>query len=232
MLKRAIRISGFLMAAALIVTPAQAQGFEASVFGGSTTSEGIEATETRVIGGVAYNNLDIVSGGSWGFTAGGFVTPNVELEFLWSRQFSSFEANGPSSKIKLADVSVDNFHGNFVYNWGESGAPLRPFFFGGLGATHYDPGSPNTTLPIVNPLASGTVQSATKFSSTWGAGVKYYIHNIGAKAMLRWTPTYIKSDAGGLWCDPYYPTCWVVGNPDYSQQFEFSGGVTVRFGGF
>ena len=88
----------------------------------------------------------------------------------------------------------------------------------------YDPSLPN----------SGTISkigSETRFSSTWGAGVKFYpMPLIGVKTMLRWTPTYIKTDSEGLWCDPYYPTCWVVGEPDYSNQFTFSAGVTLRIG--
>ena len=44
----------------------------------------------------------------------------------------------------------------------------------------------------------------------------------------RWTPTYIKSDAEGWWCDPYWG-CYVVGNPQYSYQLELSGGITLRF---
>jgi hypothetical protein len=78
---------------------------------------------------------------------------------------------------------------------------------------------------------SASIDGETQFSSTWGAGVKYYPGKaVGIKAQARWTPTYIKSDPGGLWCDPYYPTCWVLADPDYSNQFELSVGVTLRFG--
>ena len=68
-----------------------------------------------------------------------------------------------------------------------------------------------------------------RFSWTFGGGVKAYATpNLGFKAMVRWTPTYIKSDPAGYWCDPFYG-CWVLGDADYSQQFEMSGGVTFRF---
>ncbi|MET0213234.1 MAG: hypothetical protein ABW292_09540 [Vicinamibacterales bacterium] len=39
---------------------------------------------------------------------------------------------------------------------------------------------------------------------------------------------YIKSDAAGWWCDPYWG-CYLVGDPQYSNQFGFTGGVTIRF---
>jgi len=45
---------------------------------------------------------------------------------------------------------------------------------------------------------------------------------------VRWTPTYIKSDAAGWWCDPYWG-CYLVGNAQYSNQFDINGGVTFRF---
>jgi hypothetical protein len=32
----------------------------------------------------------------------------------------------------------------------------------------------------------------------------------------------------GWWCDPYWG-CYLVGNSQYSNQFQFTGGVTVRF---
>jgi hypothetical protein len=163
-------------------------------------------------------------------TAGAFLGPNWELEFLWHRQFSTLEISDPAPARKLANQNVDNYHGNLVYNWGEPDAKARPFFFFGLGATHYTPGDYDSGIPSSSALAR--IQSVSRFSSTWGGGIKVYpARNIGVKGTFRWTPTYIKSDAAGLWCDPFYPTCWVVGDADYSNQLEFSGGVTFRFGG-
>ena len=43
-----------------------------------------------------------------------------------------------------------------------------------------------------------------------------------------WTPTYIKSDPEGYWCDPYWG-CYTVADAEYSNQFELSGGITLRF---
>ena len=59
--------------------------------------------------------------------------------------------------------------------------------------------------------------------------MKFYLAPaVGLKLTARWTPTYIKSSASGYWCDPFYG-CWVLGDPDYSHQFDISGGVTIRF---
>jgi opacity protein-like surface antigen len=222
-------VGAALTLALVTAAPARAQRFEASVSGGYTFSEGVELSEVRLVNGNLFEDLDITSGGSWGFTVGYFVTPNVEIEFLYGRQFSSLEAGGEFAvDTKIADMSVDNYHGLFTYNYGESDARMRPFVFGGLGATHYSPG--DVTLDFVPSGVQGSLDTATKFSTTWGGGVKFYPSpNVGVKVTGKWTPTYIKSDAGGLWCDPFYPTCWVIADVDYSNQFEFSGGVTFRF---
>jgi hypothetical protein len=51
---------------------------------------------------------------------------------------------------------------------------------------------------------------------------------LGARFNFHWIPTYIKSDAVGWWCDPFWG-CYVVGNAQYANQLEFSGGVVFRF---
>ena len=52
--------------------------------------------------------------------------------------------------------------------------------------------------------------------------------HVGGRVGVRWTPTYIKSDAAGYWCDPYWG-CYVVGDAQYSNQFDINGGITLRF---
>jgi opacity protein-like surface antigen len=224
------RIVAVAALVAVGVVRAQAQApprVEIAFETGYTASEGIQTSSARIIGGQVYNDLDIKSGANFGFLAGVYVTPNAEVEFLWNRQLSQFDASNPAPSQLLADVSVDNYHGNFVYNWFESDAKVRPFLFGGIGATHYSPGDP-VSLPKVT-SATG-IDSATKFSFTWGGGVKLYpTPHFGVRLSARWTPTYIKSDAGGIWCDPYYGPCWVLADPDYSNQFAINGGVTFKF---
>jgi len=75
----------------------------------------------------------------------------------------------------------------------------------------------------------GEIGGNAKFSGTFGAGLKLYPgRHAGVRLQARWTPTYIKSDSEGYWCDPYWG-CYTVGNAQYSNQFELTGGITLHF---
>ena len=50
----------------------------------------------------------------------------------------------------------------------------------------------------------------------------------GIRLEARWTPTYIKSDSEGWWCHPYWVNP-VGSDAQYANQFELSGGITLRF---
>jgi len=213
------RIAAVLAGIWLLAQPLSAQKVEVSFNVGYTLSEGIQGEERNILG-LIYDRAEVNSGGSFHFTVGFFVNPKAQVEFLYGRQSSKLTAEGPAPKADISDLDVNNYHGNFVYNWGEEDAKVRPFAFIGLGATNYSFGNRPNGQPI---------DSETKFSTTWGGGVKFYLAPaVGVKFTARWTPTYIKSSASGYWCDPFYG-CWVLGDPDYSHQFEMTGGITFRF---
>ena len=135
------------------------------------------------------------------------------------------EIDSVIGKRNLTGMKVNNYHGVFTYNWGYSDSTVRPFFYAGLGATQ----------STFDDFMGFDIESSTKFSTTWGGGVKVYpTPRFGINFTARWTPTYIKSDPGGLHCSPYwnpwYPGgCVVLGDPDYANQFDLSAGVSVRF---
>ena len=52
--------------------------------------------------------------------------------------------------------------------------------------------------------------------------------NFGIRLGVRSTPTYIKSDSAGGWCDPYWG-CYIVADAQSPNQWEFNGGITLRF---
>jgi opacity protein-like surface antigen len=119
-----------------------------------------------------------------------------------------------------------NYHGYVSVVFGDSHAKVRPFALGGAGVTHFGEVKTTTVAGV-----DRTIGGQTQFSTKWGAGVKIYPSpRVGLRVAFTWVPTYIKSDAAGWWCDPFWG-CYTVGSSQYSNQFEFSGGVTFRFGG-
>ena len=77
----------------------------------------------------------------------------------------------------------------------------------GMGATHY------ASVDFVGLGAQRTIPGQTQFSTTWGAGVKAYpSQHFGVRFGAQWTPTYIKTDAEGWWCDLYWG-CYLTGDP-------------------
>ena len=211
-------VSLIVVIMACLASPAMAQSrVEVGGFVGWVISDGVPISTTAV-NGVTYTRADPKDAQSFGFTFGVYVTPQVEVEFLWSRQMSALEVSGSGATLS-GDMTVDNYHGNFVYNFGESDMKVRPFVFGGLGATAYGAARfPNKTLT-----------SDTQFSWAVGGGIKAFMsEHVGFKGMVRWTPTYIKTVGAGWWCDPWFG-CYPAGTPYYANQFEFSGGIVARF---
>jgi opacity protein-like surface antigen len=154
---------------------------------------------------------------SWGARLGFNLTPNVEIGGLFNLQSTDLEASGVVSLS--VPQKIYNYHGYFAYNFGDSDAKARPYVLGGLGATQY--GSLQT--------AAGDIGGETQFSTTWAAGVKIFPSpNFGIRLEARWTPTYIKSDPEGYWCDPYWG-CYTVADAEYANQYELSGGIILRF---
>ena len=218
---------------------AQDHKFEFKPFFGYTTSSGVDITPQTLPGNVAVDRVSPKSSFSWGLQFDYLASEHFAIGFLYDQQMSKLRGRtslpspspatipGVPGDVDFADMNTYNYHGVFTYNAGAEDSPIRPFFFGGLGATRYSPGD---LYPIVDPFeGSSSIESSTRFSTTWGGGVKAYASpNVGFQFMMRWTPTYIKTDATGFWCNPWWG-CWVVGNDQYSHQLELSGGVVFRF---
>ncbi len=189
---------------------------------GWTFSDGVSGNTLLAPDGNAYSRLDPADAASFGFNVGFFATPQVEVGFMYGRQMSKLQAGGTNT-LDIGDMAISTYHGYFAYNFGESDAPLRPYIYGGLGMTSY--------ADVTTNIGGGThtLPGPNRFSTTWGGGVKmFFSPNAGVQAGINWTPTYIKSDAAGWWCDPWFG-CYLVGNAQYSNQFQFNGGVTLKF---
>jgi opacity protein-like surface antigen len=214
-----------VIVAALVLTagPAMAQGkVEVSGIFGWTFSDGVTGDSVTAPDGNKYNAVDLKDSMNWGLMFGVMANPNVEIGFMFNQQQSALRLEG--TKVRdLGDMSINSYHGYFGYNFGDADAKLRPYILGGIGATNY--GAVNYTDAAGKP---GSTSGATQFSTTWGAGVKFYPSaHVGLRFGMRWTPTYIKSDPGGYWCG--YWGCYVTSSAQYANQFDFSGGVTIRF---
>jgi opacity protein-like surface antigen len=215
-------LTAMLVALAVATASAQDPRVEISATAGWTFSDGVSGAGVTVPGVGVFDRIDPKDAFSWGARLGFLVNPNVEVGFLYDQQSTKLQVGGTST-FDLGDLSLHNYHGYFAYNFGDADAQVRPYVLAGAGATQYG---------TISVSAGGTqrdISGNTKFSSTWGAGVKLFPSpRVGLRLEGRWTPTYIKSDAAGWWCDPYWG-CYVVSNAQYSNQFELSGGLTLRF---
>ncbi len=230
---RRLLILGLVLMLGVTLAVAQDKKFEVSPYIGGTLSDGVDVDPTSIPGTEPPLTVDRVSpksGLSWGVGFDFLATENFAVGFNFSQHFSKLRAGLQEGGDRdLADLDVFNYHGTFTYNIGDEQAPVRPFVFGGLGATQYRSG--DLELADVPSPAQTVTVSETRFSTTWGGGVKFQPNqSVGFKLTGRWTPTYIKTDPAGIWCDPYWwGACWVVGNSQYSNQFELSAGVVFRF---
>jgi opacity protein-like surface antigen len=185
-------------------------------------SDGVTFSGIRAGDGNVYDTIEPADAFAWGLQVGIFATPNVEVGALFDRQSTTLDVGGTSSR-SIGDMNLDNYHGYVAYNFGEPDARIRPYVLLGAGVTNYG------SVPFSVGGFSGETEGNSQFSTTWGAGLKIYPSpRLGLKLGVRWTPTYIKSDATGWWCDPYWG-CYVTGDAQYANQFQFGGGLMLRF---
>jgi len=106
-------------------------------------------------------------------------------------------------------MTAQQLHGDVVYRFGAAGARTQPFVFGGLGATFFQ---------------SNDLPTETKLSLGLGGGVKAFVwQDVGLLGQVRYKPTFLNDESAGDFCDPF-GFCQST-----LQQFEFAGGVVVRF---
>ncbi len=182
---------------------------------GYTFSEGVRVNDVDIGDGTIVRRVDPESGLSYGIEIDLYFRYDGMIGFLWNQQGSDLlgEVRGEGTK-SITDMKIDTFHAIFTYIRNDLHPVVSPFVFGGLGGTRYS----------FDNILGSSVESDTRFSTTWGAGFEVHTsETIGLKFTGRWTPTYIKTDADGIWCSPYY--CWVIRETDYSHQFELSAGL-------
>ena len=202
--------SRFIAAAAVVflatASSAYAQKVEASVLFGWTLSDGVTGNAVLAADGNLYDAIDVKDSASWGFDIGFNATDNVQVGFLFGQQLSTLAVEGTATR-ELGDFTINTYHPYVAFNAGPPDAKVRPYLMIGFGATNY--GKVNFTGIAGESRQTG---GETQFSTTWGAGVKFFgSKSVGGRVGLQWTPTYIKTDSEGWWCDPSWG-CYVVGD--------------------
>lgn len=213
--------------ALLVALPAQAQDprIELRGWAGYTYSDGVSGNTYEADDGNLYSRVDPDNSLSYGGAVGFMLTENENVEFglLWDRQETVLVAKGEATR-EISNLDIDNYHGYIAYNFGYGHAPLIPYLLAGLGVTRY------SAIRVTGDAQTLDLPAKLRFSTTWGAGIKIYpVRNVGIFGGVRWTPTQIKSDVAGWWCDPWWGGCWVDDKTQYSTQWEFEGGLNLRF---
>jgi hypothetical protein len=189
---------------------------------GWTWADGVGVRGIQAGDGNVYDQIEPVDSISWGFTVGYIMSRRLEIEFLYDRQPTTLQVTGTNT-VEIADLGINNYHGVLSFHFRSPAVLLRPYLIGGFGLTTY-PGVSFTTAAGETREIGGS----NRLTSTFGGGLKAYKGQIGARVEARWTPTYIKSEYTGWWCDEYWG-CYLTEKSQYSNQIELSGGVVFRF---
>lgn len=188
----------------LTCRPAQAQSWEVSAFAGYTPAVDIDRRAPDL------NQLDVRGAFTWGVEAACLFTAHWGAEVLWTQQKSALEGRTASSDaFDFFTMTVRQLQGHVIYEFGAREARVRPFVFGGVGATFF---------------SATDLQSETKLSFDYGAGLNYFAwRRIGMRAHVRFKPTALHDTSAGDVCDPFgFCQSWL-------SQIEFAAGAVVRF---
>ena len=192
-------------AVALLGAPlqARAQSWEVSGLAAFTPSAGLSNQASEL------SELSIASGFTWGILGARLFGPRWGAEVLWTQQPSALTVETDAGSADLFTMTIGQLHGDVVYHLGSAGARLRPFVFGGIGATFF---------------SADELDSETKLSFGLGAGVKYFRWNaVGLRAHFRYKPTMMSDEDAADFCDPFGFCQGTL------HQVEFMGGAVVRF---
>jgi hypothetical protein len=167
-----------------------------------------------------FHRLEVRNGANYGVIAGYLLGEHGGVEFQWNHNKADAAGQpiGGGSSVTLFNLTQNQYMGNFLFHLTPRESKLRPFAFVGLGAN------------ALSADRSG-VSGSTRFTWALGVGAKYNMgQHFGLRAQFRYAPTYLTTTStGGYWCDPFWGGCWAAGNSHYLNEFDFTGGITLRF---
>jgi outer membrane protein W len=192
---------------------AHAQGrFEITPFGGSRFGGVIDLTSSNA-GTIDY--FTIKSSVDYGVTAGYFLAPNLEAEFMWNRQPTELGAHDfvLGTTTNIGSATLDMFQWSMLFEFRDPREKLKPYLVGGIGFTHFD--------------TNGAVNFSDTFSYNIGGGVKYYFsRHVGLRLDVRYSPSQTTSSFG-TFCGPF--GCFTAKSPNYANQGQANLGLIIRF---
>jgi len=185
----------------LAASPAYAQPFEASPFFGTTNGKTIDTTTRNV------DDLQIDGGFTYGASGTYFLTRQLGVEGLFAQQPTSVSMTVAGVTAPVFDMKVSQVLGNVVFEPFPRTSRLRPFLFGGAGATI---------------MTARDIDASSHFAWDIGGGVKWNLSEIlGARIHARYSGTRL---------DDSSPTCSPFGFCEGAlPRFELAGGVVLRF---
>ena len=138
------------------------------------------------------------------------------FELLYSRQSTELRGQRTSTG-KLFDVDISYLHLGGTSEFYQQGKTVG-YGVGGLGATHYSP--------------SNGFSSETRFSMSFGVGVKHYVsEHLVLRADAKLFATFLNSE-GGIFCGGSSGGnggCAVVVDGDVAAQYAVGAGLGFRF---
>ncbi len=165
---------------------------------------------------VTINALRINGAASFGTFIGYSFTPNVEFEFMWDRNLTSYsdQRTPGAAYMKAYNSSVDQYQFGALFTILGEEHKWRPYIAGGLGFTHE--------------FNSGGNPARLDFSYSIGGGVKYALtRHLSFRGDARYMPTYANSSLA-TYCDPFYG-CYNAKVSNYQHRGNFVGGLAIRF---
>lgn len=197
--------------------------FEFHVSGGLTASGGIPLdTENDV----DYDSIHVDSS----YNVGAAFTINLNeldaIELYWQRQFTEgqlpeeFAAPVSAGNPSSFNLNIDQYHMNFIHHYDISVPRTRPYVMAGLGATTY------------HANGYGVSDSASYFSFSVGAGIKYYLNDhFGLRGEARWSPTMVSASDSAFWCQfgGSGADCLINLSIALQHQMDLTGGLIFRF---